>query len=163
MIPGGTIKKEIGKMISHRHLARNWFFKGFAGPQLDALLALGKDTLYPAGGIVVVEGDPAQSFHILVQGMVSIKMSAEEHGELVLNTLKQTGEIFGWSALVEEGRSTATVECLKETKVLSFKKQDLEDLFAKDPELGYRFMKRLAGLISRRLESTRALLMKQIS
>jgi CRP-like cAMP-binding protein len=163
MIPGGTIKKEIGKMISRRHLARNWFFKGFAGPQLDALLALGKDTLYPAGGIVVVEGDPAQSFHILVQGMVSIKMRAEEHGELVLNTLKQTGEIFGWSALVEEGRSTATVECLKETKVLSFMKQDLEDLFAKDPELGYRFMKRLAGLISRRLESTRALLMKQIS
>jgi CRP-like cAMP-binding protein len=52
---------------------------------------------------------------------------------------------------------------LKETKVLSFKKQDLEDLFAKDPALGYRFMKRLAGLISRRLESTRALLMKQIS
>lgn len=150
-------------MISRRHLARNWFFKDFAGPELDALLALGKDTLYPAGGIVVVEGDPAQSFHILVQGMVSIKMRAEEHGELVLNTLKQTGEIFGWSALVEEGRSTATVECLKETKVLSFKKQDLEDLFAKDPELGYRFMKRLAGLISRRLESTRALLMKQIS
>jgi len=150
-------------MLSRSHLARIWFFKGFAGPELDALLALGKEILYPAGGIVVLEGEPAEAFHFLVQGMVSIKMRAEEHGELVLKTLKQTGEIFGWSALVEEGRSTATAECLEETKVLSFKKQDLEVLFAKDPALGYRFMKRLAGLISRRLESTRALLLKQIS
>ena len=150
-------------MLSRSHLARIWFFKGFAGPELDALLALGKEILYPAGGIGVLEGEPAEAFHFLVQGMVSIKMRAEEHGELVLKTLKQTGEIFGWSALVEEGRSTATAECLEETKVLSFKKEDLEVLFAKDPALGYRFMKRLAGLISRRLESTRALLLKQIS
>jgi CRP-like cAMP-binding protein len=150
-------------MISRSRLARNWFFKGFAGAQLDALLALGKEIIYPAGGMVVVEGEPAESFHILVQGVVSIKMHAEEQGEWVLSTLKQTGEIFGWSALVEEGRSTATAECLQETEVLSIKKQDLDDLFAKDPALGYRFMKRLAGLISRRLESTRALLMKQIS
>ena len=150
-------------MISRSHLARNWFFKGFAGAELDTLLALGKEILYAAGGIVVVEGEPAEYFHVLVQGVVSIKMRSEEHGELVLSTLKQTGEIFGWSALVEEGRSTATAECLKETRVLSFKKQDLEDLFVKDPALGYRFMKRLAGLISRRLESARALLMKQIS
>jgi CRP/FNR family cyclic AMP-dependent transcriptional regulator len=150
-------------MISRSHLARNWFFKGFLGTQIDTLLALGKEILYPAGGIVVAEGEPAESFHILVQGVVSIKMRTEEHGELVLSTLKETGEIFGWSALVEEGRSTATAECLKETRVLSFKKQDLEDLFANDPALGYRFMKRLAGLISRRLETTRALLIKQIS
>jgi len=150
-------------MISRSHLARNWFFKGFLGIQIDALLALGKEILYPAGGIVVAEGEPAESFHILVQGVVSIKMRTEEHGELVLSTLKETGAIFGWSALVEEGHSTATAECLKETQVLSFKKQDLEDLFAKDPALGYRFMKRLAGLISGRLETTRALLIKQIS
>jgi CRP-like cAMP-binding protein len=150
-------------MISRSHLASNWFFKGFLGTQIDALLALGKEILYPAGGIVVAEGEPAESFHILVQGVVSIKMRTEEHGELVLSTLKETGEIFGWSALVEEGRSTATAECLKETQVLSFKKQDIEDLFANDPALGYRFMKRLAGLISGRLETTRALLIKQIS
>ena len=90
-------------------------------------------------------------------------MRAEEHGELVLSTLQQPGEIFGWSVFVEEGRSTATAECLEETRILSFKKEDLEDFFAKNPSLGYFFMKRLASLISRRLESTRALLVKQIS
>jgi CRP/FNR family cyclic AMP-dependent transcriptional regulator len=150
-------------MISRGQLTGSWFFKGFPGAQIDALLALGKEVSCPAGGIVLAEGEPAESFHILVQGVVSIKMRTEEHGELVLSTLKEAGEIFGWSALVEEGRSTATVECLKETQVLSFQRQDLEDLFARNPALGYRFMKRLAGLISRRLETTRTLLIKGIS
>jgi CRP-like cAMP-binding protein len=150
-------------MISRESLAKNWFFEGFESAQIDALLAIGQEGSYPAGGKVVVEGEPADSFHILVQGVVSIKMRAEEHGELVLSTLQQPGEIFGWSVFVEEGRSTATAECLKETRVLSFKKGDLEDFFAKNPSLGYFFMKRLASLISRRLENTRALLVKQIS
>ena len=90
-------------------------------------------------------------------------MTARGQGELVLNTLRQAGEIFGWSALVEGGRSTASAESLEESQVLSFRKKDLEALFYKDPALGYRFMKRLASLISRRLENTRTLLLREIS
>jgi len=65
--------------------------------------------------------------------------------------------------LVEEGRFTATAECLEDSRLISFKRKDLEDFFAENPQLGYRFMKNLARLISRRLESTRALLFKEIS
>jgi len=149
--------------FSRESLAKNWFFEGFERAEMDALLALGREALFSAGEKVVVEGEPAESFHILVKGAVSIKMRVEEHGELVLSTLRRTGEIFGWSALVQAGHSTATAECLGETRVLSFKKKELENLFSKNPGLGYRFMKRLAILVSRRLESTRALLVKQIS
>jgi len=150
-------------MISRERLSRNWFFKGFSKTQIDALLGMAQPASYTAGEKVVVEGEPAESFHILVQGAVSIQMRMEGHGEMVLSILKQAGEIFGWSALVEGGRSTATAECLEDTQVLSFGKKDLERLFAHDPVLGYCFMKRLAGLVSRRLESTRSLLVKQIS
>ena len=150
-------------MISPERLARNWFFKGLSQAQIKKLLALAQQSSYRAGEKVVVEGEPAKSFHILVQGAVSIKMRMEEHGEMVLSILKRAGEIFGWSALVEGGRSTATAECLEESEVLSFAKKDLENLFARDPVLGYCFMKRLAGLVSRRLENTRSLLVKQIS
>ncbi len=144
-------------------LTETWFFKGFEEAQVDALLGLAKEVVYPVGKEIISEGDPAETFYILLAGVVSLKMSAKEHGELVLNTLRQTGEIFGWSALVEGGRSTASAECLEECYVLSFRKKDLENLFAKDPRLGYQFMKKLARLISRRLENTRNLLLKEIS
>ena len=150
-------------MISGEKLTRNWFFKGLSKTQIEALLGVAQQASYTAGERVVVEGEPAESFHILVQGAVSIKMQMEGHGEMVLAILRQAGEIFGWSALVERGRSTATAECLEDTQILSFGRKDLETLFARDPVLGYCFMKRLAGLVSRRLESTRTLLVKQIS
>jgi len=144
-------------------LTGTWFFEGFEKEQLDALLGLAHEAFYPPGREIVSEGDPAETFYILLAGVVALKMSAKEHGELVLNTLRQAGEIIGWSALVEGGRSTASAECLEESSVLALGRKDLEDLFSKDPRLGYQFMKRLATLVSRRLESTRALLLREIS
>ncbi len=150
-------------MVSPEKLRRNWFFKGFNKAQIEALLALARPAAYPKNGKILLEGDPAEFFYILVEGSVAIKMRAQEHGELVLNTLRQPGELFGWSALVDEGRSTASVECLKKTKILAFKKDDAERLFSNDPALGYLFMKRLAILISRRLENARSLLIGGIT
>jgi CRP/FNR family transcriptional regulator, cyclic AMP receptor protein len=150
-------------MISPEELSRNWFFRGFKKTDIKALLALGQPAAYPKSAKIILEGDPAEFFYILVAGKVAIKMRAQEHGELVLNTLRLPGEIFGWSALVEEGRSTATVECLGATKILAFKKEAAETLFADSPALGYLFMRRLAILISRRLENTRSLLVNGIT
>jgi CRP/FNR family cyclic AMP-dependent transcriptional regulator len=144
-------------------LAETWFFEGLEEAHIDALLGLAREAVYPAGKDIIAEGDPAETFYILLAGVISLKMSAKEHGELVLGTLRKAGEIFGWSALVEGGRSTASAECLEESYVLTFRKKDLEDLFARNPRLGYLFMKRLSILISRRLQSTRSLLQRGIS
>jgi CRP-like cAMP-binding protein len=151
------------EMILETVLRQNWFFEAFEERHLKGLLKLAQEQAFPAGQEIILEGEPAEAFYILLEGAVSIKMSAKEHGEMVLSTLRQTGEILGWSALVEGGRSTASAECLEHTRVLFLRKKDLEDLFTQDPALGYQFMKRLAILISRRLESTRAFLFKGIS
>lgn len=144
-------------------LAQNWFFRGFTPGELEALLACGQEIHCPGGTRILKEGEPAESFYILLTGVISIKIFRPEHGELILSTLKQPGEIFGWSALVEEGRFTATAECLEDSRLISFKRADLENFFLQNPQFGYRFMKNLALLISRRLERTRALLVKGIS
>jgi CRP/FNR family cyclic AMP-dependent transcriptional regulator len=144
-------------------LVGTWFFEGFDEPQVDAILGLAREAVYPAGKEIIVEGDLAETFYILLAGVISLKMSAKEHGELVLSTLRKTGEMFGWSAMVEGGRSTASAECLEESYVLTFQKKELEDLFARNPRLGYLFMKKLCILISRRLQNTRSFLQRGIS
>ncbi len=144
-------------------LAGTWFFRDLEKTQLQALLALAHERVFPAGSEIISEGEPAETFCILLAGVIALKMNAREQGELVLGTLRQTGEIFGWSAVVEGGRSTASAEALEESYILVIERKDLEGLFSRDPDLGYRFMKKLALLISRRWESTRALLLKEIS
>lgn len=150
-------------MMTQEEVIHSPFFEGFPRAEVEALLKIGRERAFAAGEKILSEGEPAESFHLLIEGAVVLKMRADEHGELIVDTLRQTGEIFGWSALVEEGRSTATVECLQATRVLSFDGKEAEDLFLKNPALGYRFMRRLASLFSRRLERSRALLIKQIS
>ncbi len=144
-------------------IGQHWFFRNFSREDLELLLAQGQEVYYPAGSKVLKEGDPAESFYILLTGAVSIKIIRQGQEEFILSTLKHPGEIFGWSTLVEEGRFTATAECLEDCHLISFKRKDLDDFFAEHPPLGYRFMRSLAHLISRRLESTRALLIKEIS
>lgn len=144
-------------------IGKHWFFRNFSRGDLELLLAQGQEVDYRAGSIILKEGDPAESFYILLRGAVSIKIIRQGQEEFILGTLKHPGEIFGWSTLVEEGRFTATAECLEDCRLISFKRKELEDFFANHPQLGYRFMRSLARLISRRLESTRALLIKEIS
>lgn len=144
-------------------LAQHWFFKGFNREDLNSLLVKGQEVHSPAGSRILKEGEAAESFYILLRGTVSIKIIRQGHEELILSTLQHPGEIFGWSALVEEGRFTATADCLEDCQLICFQRKDLEDFFAQHPKLGYRFMKNLARLIARRLESTRALLVKEIS
>ena len=148
-------------MDLRERLARTWFFKGIEEAHLNSLLALAREEVCPAGKELILEGEPAEKFYVLLSGVVSIKMRFREQREVVLSTLRETGETFGWSALVESGRSTASVECLEESQVISFRKEDLESLFAQNPALGYQFMKRLAILISRRLERTRSPMKKE--
>jgi len=150
-------------MVNRKSVLQNWFFDGFREKEMATLLSLGCEALHPQGEKIAVQGKPADSFHILIHGMVVVKIETKEHGEMILSTLKKAGDLFGWSALLEEGRSTATVECLEESRILSYRKKDLETLFEQDPKLGYRFMRRLARLISNRLESTRALLIQYLS
>ncbi len=144
-------------------IGQHWFFKSFSQEDLELLVSKGQEIHYSASSRILKEGDPAESFYILLAGAVSIKIIRQEHEEFILSTLKHPGEIFGWSTLVEEGRFTATADCLEDCRLISFKRKDLEDFFAVHPRLGYQFMRSLARLISRRLESTRALLLKEVS
>lgn len=144
-------------------LAQHWFFKGFSREDLQSFLRKGREINFSAGRRVLQEGEPAESFYILLAGVVSIKIIRQGQEELILSTLKNPGEIFGWSTLVEEGRFTATAECLENCRLLCFQRGDLEEFFDQHPLIGYKFMRNLARLIWQRLENTRALLVREIS
>jgi len=94
--------------------------------------------------------------YILEEGAVAVRISAPPHGDLIVGTVRGKGEIFGWSALVEPRRFTATVRCLDRSKVFIIKGHELMDLLEKDYQVGFTVMRNLAGVISSRLRDTRA-------
>jgi CRP-like cAMP-binding protein len=103
---------------------------------------------YQKGDFLFHEGDPASNFYVLIKGRV--KLTTGETGQMV-HMVDRAGEAFGWSSLIERDVYSATGECKEDTILQKFDARALLKLVEEDPVNGLIFMKRLAGLIGKRL------------
>ncbi len=65
--------------------------------------------------------------------------------------VKESGLVFGWSALIEPRLYTASARCLKDSRVIEIDGDRLKGVLEKHPADGLRIMERLAGVIASRL------------
>jgi CRP-like cAMP-binding protein len=120
--------------------------------------------------IIFHQDDPAKEFFGVLEGEVELNLIYREkvmtkqiidYEEAIVSKYEiqerpivadiiGSGEVFGWSSFFDSGW-TATAKCSRKTKLLFLKVSELKAMFEKDNELGYLFMTRLAGLISKRL------------
>jgi CRP-like cAMP-binding protein len=105
--------------------------------------------VYPKGTVIFKRGDLADSLYILEEGRVDLLIYGIKRFSF---PLQHPGYVFGWSALVEPNRYTATAECIDECKVIKLDGTRLMHLFEKHPVEGLTIMKRLAGVVGMRLD-----------
>lgn len=137
-------------------------FNRMSPEELKVLSALAQKEAFAPGSIIFSQNTLAEKVYLLDQGMVALKTSLSEGLEITYEMITKRGEPFGWSALVEPFRLTATAICLEKTRVISFHNKDLNRIFNDDQQIGYRVMKNLCVLIARRLHRARQLLAEQI-
>jgi CRP/FNR family transcriptional regulator, cyclic AMP receptor protein len=77
----------------------------------DALLALGRISVFPPGGTMCVEGEPATHLFVLVDGWVKILSVTRDGQELVL-ALRGHGDITGEFAGETTGYRSATIRAI---------------------------------------------------
>ncbi len=94
------------------------------------------------------EGDAANNFFTLIQGEFRLTIGASvQH----VFTVRQPGDIFGWSSLVGRKTYSATAVCTNLSEVLRFDRDLLLDLLYKQPGSGFFFFKKLSEIIGKRL------------
>ena len=106
---------------------------------------------YDEGIVLFEKGEAALDFYILIKG--SVELSIGENG-YVTHVVKNPGDAFGWSSLVDHHVYTATAVCAAPTKLQRIRNQDLVEIFEKYPADGVIFYKHVAGVIGRRLTTT---------
>jgi CRP-like cAMP-binding protein len=106
------------------------------------------------GDILFREGDVNRSFYIVQSGSIALDMCPPARGCQRLLTLG-TGELVAWSALLDEGKMTATATALGDAELLEFSGADVQRLCDSDPVFGYHLMQRLSRALSKRLVATR--------
>lgn len=150
-------------MVSIADLKASSFFRDLEEGYLTRIAKLCREERFESQDVIVNEGDEATNIYVLIDGGVAIQIHLKKYHYVILSTIEDKGELFGWSALVEPKRYSATVKCLRETTVLSIGGEELEELFKKDPVMGLTFMKKIASLIDQRLITMRSRLASSIS
>ncbi len=150
-------------MVSIDELKASSFFRDLKDVYLLKIEKLCQEEMFQTRDFIVKEGEEAKKIYILIEGSIAIQINLKKYHHVIISTIEEKGELFGWSALVEPKCYSATVKCLDKTKVLSISGKELEELFKNDPVMGLTFMKKIASLIDHRLITMRNRLAGSIS
>lgn len=93
----------------------------------QALPSLSKDQLvrvasqlepivYPAGSVIIQEGDPADKFYIILKGQADVLVRHASAGDVLVARL-ESGQYFGEMGLVEGGQRTSTVRAAADSDI----------------------------------------------
>lgn len=121
---------------------------------VTSLAALAKLETFPAGAELFREGDHHHQLYIVRQGHLSLDMTTATCGQQRILTAG-VGDVVAWSALLGDGRMTATAQAIEETQMIVIDAGQLRSLCEADHDVGYRVMKWMARMIAGRLLATR--------
>ena len=103
---------------------------------------------FEEGQTVFREGDPAESFYILIKGRIKLTLGQKSREVYVAY---QPGEIIGWSSLIGRETLSATAGCLEATTVGKLDRQKFIDILGRYPTAGAALFQRVATMLGNRL------------
>ncbi|MBA3877749.1 MAG: hypothetical protein C0498_12660 [Anaerolinea sp.] len=113
-------------------LARVPLFSRLDQRSMEAVATLAREVAAPAGTVLMREGDPAESFFIIVAGTVHVQRAG-----LPVRSMT-SGGFLGEIALIEQGERTATATCATDCVLLVLGRFEFERVTATFPEIRTR-------------------------
>ena len=113
-------------------LARLPLFSALDQRSMQAVAALAREVEAPAGTVLMREGEPADTFYLIVEGTVHV-----ERAGWPLRSMA-SGGFLGEIALMEAGERTATATCATDCRLLALGGFEFERVTATFPEVRTR-------------------------
>lgn len=147
-------------MVSPELLRRYPFFAFLNDAQLKAIAMISEEAFYDKGEIIFRENEPAEFFHLLLEGCVDLYFTVDTAYAPDLSREFLVGEInpgepFGISALIEPYILTSTARAAAPSRVLKVQAAALRALCDQDRQVGYALIRHAAKVAVERLHFTR--------
>ncbi len=143
-------------------LKKHPFFKELTDAQLKVIEGCAKNARFAAGKTIFVEGDPADAFYFIEEGLVSIELTVPDRPTSSVHKVG-AGDILGWSWIAAPYHWHFNARALEGTKAIVFDARCLRAKLEGDHELGYQLIKRFAEVMVQRLDATQVQLLKMKS
>lgn len=133
----------------------NWvLLQGVPEEDRRRVLAVGVRHRYPRGETIFHEGDAGDSLHLVVQGLIAVRMTTPL-GQVATLAVRGRGDVFGELAVVSpDAHRSATVSALERTDTIAVTRGQFEHLRHRHPSVD-RF---LVGILAAQLRRTSMLL-----
>ncbi|NUO97827.1 MAG: Crp/Fnr family transcriptional regulator [Nonomuraea sp.] len=130
-------------------LAEIPLFRVLGEAGITGVVRAGVARRHRTGQIVIHQGDPGESLHVLLDGLVKVVFTTEHGDEIVLNVLGR-GETFGEMALLDDSPRSASIVTVRPSWIFALPRARLLELMREHPALADEFL-RLLGRMVRRL------------
>lgn len=118
---------------------------------IDWMVSTGRREEVVAGTVLIQEGQPIDTLHILLEGTLSVSVSALEGKTIARLT---SGAVVGEMSFADARPPSATVQAVENSLVLSIPRADLVEKLQKDEGFASRFYRAIAIFLSTRLRGT---------
>ncbi len=125
-------------------------FEGVDFVVMNEIADICSEESYSKDTILFEKDEQAKCLYILLDGTVYLVI---RNGGSITYRLSEPGDVFGWSSMLENGKYTASGICATDLKAVKIEKDKLIRIFQNRPEIGFKVLQRLAGVISKRLSN----------
>jgi CRP-like cAMP-binding protein len=130
-------------------LSRVPLFATLSAGQLAELARAARRHRYTSDQTVFYQGDPGDTFYVILSGQVKVSVTSAEGQEAILVVL-DAGEGFGEFALLDDQPRSATIEATQNTEVLVLRKDDFRRLLRQMPDIAIGLLR----VLTKRLRDT---------
>jgi len=138
------------------------FFNAFSEKQLAELIKVTGKKTYAKGSYIYKEGDRANQIFIVSKGWVSLRKIDPEKDIGISFENRGRGELFGTACFMKPQEYTLNAMCMEDSEVLAMDADKLFDLFQKDYQIGYLFLKEIATVYFERYKSVKRQLYEMV-
>ncbi len=119
-------------------------FRDIPAEKLSQIAQITEETRWPAGAVVLKEGDPGDSLFIVAEGTVRI-----HKGDLDLAMFKK-GDCLGEMAVLDHSPRSADATVIEEATLLKITQDDFYEVLSANPEITQGIIR----LLTRRLRES---------
>ena len=121
---------------------------GLTAEERRGVLAAGRRRRFARREVLFHRGDPGEAVHLIVSGTVAVYITTPT-GSTAIFAVFGPGEAVGEMALIEAGERTATAIAVEASETLSLRRDQLDELRRRHPQIDRMLVALLAARVRR--------------
>ena len=144
--------QEVGYMPQKQLLRDHAFTHGLTEAQIDCLAGMAHHVVFEDNEVILVDGARSTSFFLVLTGSVVVELRTPQY--VVAVQAQGPGDVFGWSALLDDHDTLFQVRARERTTALQIDGAALKACCMSNPALGAEFFHRILRVVAGRVKAT---------